>query len=329
MAVPSKPLPALYVVYVLRSTVRKASFYIGSTPNPPRRLNQHNGVAKGGAVRTSRKSLRPWEMVAVVSGFPGKIAALKFEMVRWALANPHLSLHIPSSDRITIATQKKRNGHPKRPPYSLTSVISNLHLLLRVPSFLRWPLKLHFFNRDVHTAWLKWCGTADEQLRDTMEIVTDFEPEAETEVADNAEPGNEGEEATTSAPLWGIHALPMDYAPLREIVTKTESIFSFEREGNCVVCGEHLPTGGGVYAACTNTGCEGVGHVSCWSKHLLGPGVTDEVLPISGHCPECKGSVTWGEMMTEMTLRMHGRKEVEKLFKKPRKRRVPAKAAAK
>lgn len=79
MAIQSKPIPALYVVYVLRSTVRHASLYIGSTPNPPRRLNQHNGRAKGGAVRTARNSLRPWEMVTVVSGFPSMVAALKFE----------------------------------------------------------------------------------------------------------------------------------------------------------------------------------------------------------------------------------------------------------
>lgn len=81
MAVLSKPIPALYTVYVLRSTVRHASLYIGSTPNPPRRLKQHNGQVRGGAARTSRPSLRPWEMVAIVSGFPGMVAALKFECV--------------------------------------------------------------------------------------------------------------------------------------------------------------------------------------------------------------------------------------------------------
>lgn len=74
-----KPLPALYTVYVLRSTVRHASLYIGSTPNPPRRLKQHNGDVKGGAARTSRHTLRPWEMIVLVSGFPSMIAALKFE----------------------------------------------------------------------------------------------------------------------------------------------------------------------------------------------------------------------------------------------------------
>jgi structure-specific endonuclease subunit SLX1 len=74
-----RPIPALYAVYVLRSTVRHASIYIGSTPHPPRRLNQHNGVARGGAVRTAKDSLRPWEMIIVVTGFPSSIAALKFE----------------------------------------------------------------------------------------------------------------------------------------------------------------------------------------------------------------------------------------------------------
>ncbi|CRK28749.1 hypothetical protein BN1708_004732, partial [Verticillium longisporum] len=143
MAVLSRPIPALYTVYILRSTVRHASLYIGSTPNPPRRLKQHNGLARGGAARTSRSSLRPWEMIAIVSGFPSMIAALKFE---WALTNPHLSLHIPSESRISRAAGVKKNGHPKRPRPGITSIMSNLHLLLRVPSFERWPLKLHFFR---------------------------------------------------------------------------------------------------------------------------------------------------------------------------------------
>lgn len=257
-------------------------------------------------------------MVGLVSGFPGMVAALKFE---WALTNSHVSLHIPSSSRITTSAGKKRNGHPKRPRHTLVSILSNLHLLLRVPSFFKWPLNIHFFAPDVYEAWKKWCATANEPLRDTIQILTDFGPSHTSSMEEGSSKAtNEVEQP------WGIYALPLDYTPMKDYVTKTQSIYDFEREGDCVVCGEYLEPGMGLYATCSNAGCEGTGHVSCWSRHMLGKEADEDIIPISGRCPRCKGEIVWGDLMKEMSLRVRGMKEVEKLLKKPRKRRTRAKS---
>lgn len=84
-----------------------------------------------------------------------------------------------------------------------------------------------------------------------------------------------------------------------------------------------MPPDGGFYATCYNDDCEGVGHVACWSKHFLRSREPDgDIIPVSGKCPKCHGELVWGDMMKEMTLRMRGQKEVEKLLKKPRKHKA-------
>lgn len=297
-----KPLPALYTVYILRSTTRQASLYIGSTPNPPRRLKQHNGHIKGGAARTSRASLQPWEMVALVSGFPSAVAALKFE---WALTNPHLSLHIPSEERISVSSQRKRNGMPKRPATSLRGIMGNMRVLLGVASFRRWPLRLHFFRRGVRDAWDAWAGS-NKPLPAGLKILEDFGPVVGS--------------VDGSQVAWGIHALPLDYSPLKSYAEKAHNVVSFEREGACVHCHEELESGKGLYPMCPNDGCEAMGHLTCWSRHALDN--DGGVIPDLCSCPQCGGGVVWGDMMMELSLRVRGAAELEKLLKKKRAKKT-------
>jgi len=192
---------------------------------------------------------------------------------------------------------------------------------------------------DVYAAWKKWCATANERLRTSLPVVTDFECDAVSRTVEagttaagaeeetSAGEGVEGEkeEQEQMVEPWGIHTLPVDYEPIKEYVAKCHDIFEFEREGDCVVCREALDAGNGLHAVCMNAGCEGVGHLECWSKHILASdnaetGLGSSILPIQGKCPKCGGMVEWVDMMKELTLRMRGGKEVDKLLKVKRKR---------
>lgn len=66
---------SFYIIYNGGAT------YAGVSPNPIRRLRQHNGVIKGGAKYTTAKG-PGWRHICVISGFQTKIQALQFE---WAV----------------------------------------------------------------------------------------------------------------------------------------------------------------------------------------------------------------------------------------------------
>ena len=57
------------------------STYAGVSPNPVRRLRQHNGEIKGGAKYTTSRG-HGWKHFCIISGFHNKIQAMQFE---WAV----------------------------------------------------------------------------------------------------------------------------------------------------------------------------------------------------------------------------------------------------
>lgn len=236
---------------------------------------------------------------------PGANFRLAAEPLRWALTNPHLSLHIPKDSRLAVSTQRKRNGMPKRPAYSLKSIVSNLHFLTGVPSFARWPLNLHFLAREAYTAWVEWI-THLSPCRPDMRITTDFAAPEEDGLA------------------RGISALPLDYEPIKDYAQKARDVVSFEQEGNCLHCGQELESGKGLHAMCPNRDCMAMGHLDCWSKYALKGDECSHVIPDCCECPSCGGYVRWGDMMKELSLRIRGAEEVERLLKGRRRRKKAA-----
>lgn len=311
-----RPIPAFYCVYVLRSSIKPGSLYIGSTPNPVRRLAQHNGASKGGAVRTSRNNLKPWDMIIFVEGFPSQIAALQFE---WALQHPHLTLHIAPSSRLVLPS-KGKNNRPQLPRRTLPSILSNLHLLFRVPSFARWPLNLRIFAPDIATGWIKYASKTVNDLPPHVGVVHDF-PATEGGKEKDKESGEvvPMHEDTTHP----IHSIPVDYGPLTDRLVKSTDIFAFERATECAVCSKihHTAAVGSKLAVCPHNGCEAVSHIQCLGSHFLSTtALSDDdeeaLIPIHGTCPKCKKESQWIDIIREATLRLRGQADVEKLLKR-------------
>ena len=317
-----KAIPAFYCVYLLRSTVRKASIYIGSTPHPSRRLGQHNGRVKGGAVRTSRTSLRPWEMTCVVAGFPSNIAALQFE---WAWHNAHLTRHISPEQRISFATTLtktnsktgKARRRPGRPRSSLLDKLSNLHLLLRVPYFSRWPLEIRFFSEEVYHSWQGWCERVDDQIRPGIKIFLDPQKvDQDEEITSAQRPAKKRKIDLIGK--GGVDGVDPTYAQYQDVLTKATFILDEGDNQECEICSKTLDIAQDLFTICPNTRCQSLSHVTCLSKHFTGHGDSGQLVPERGKCPSCQTQLQWADLMREMTLRTRGQKDVKKLLSKKR-----------
>lgn len=247
-------------------------------------------------------------------------------LTRWALTNPHVSLHIPDESRVTSPRRsprrttsktgssrtRKKARMPKRPIPSLASVIANIHILTGVPSFARLPLNVHFLAEDAYAAWQHRLESVQEPSRKCLRVLTDF-ADAVDEV-----PGQ--------TLVRGIHALPLDYQPMAEYLDKARSIVEFEQQGCCVHCAQDLESDNGLHALCPNDGCQAMGHLVCWSQHALSGEKNGHVIPNQCACPSCGGDIRWVDMMKELSLRIRGEAKVDDVLK--RAKRAKKKAAA-
>lgn len=68
----------LWYLYIIKN---KNCTYVGVSPDPVRRLRQHNGEIKGGAKYTNSKG-KGWQHVCLIKGFKNKIQSMQFE---WAV----------------------------------------------------------------------------------------------------------------------------------------------------------------------------------------------------------------------------------------------------
>jgi structure-specific endonuclease subunit SLX1 len=318
-----KAIPAFYGCYLLRSTVRPSSLYVGSTPNPLRRLDQHNGRVKGGAVRTGRVSLRPWEMTCIVGGFASNIAALQFE---WAWHNSHLTRHISQDERISFATTRTKTSsrtgrirqRPVRPRTSLTERLSNLHLLLRSAYFSNWPLEVRFFSEDVYRVWQTWCDRVDGRVPNYIKICLDVKDEQAQATA--ALTGLlQKRRKLDLVGKGGIEGVDATYASLQPVLEKGQFVFDPDEQLHCDVCRRAFTLEQDLITICPHGACRSLSHVECLAKHFRAEGRSETLVPTSGKCPSCLEEVQWLSLMKELSLRVRGATHIQKILKKTKR----------
>ncbi|KAG0261396.1 Slx4p interacting protein [Actinomortierella ambigua] len=164
------PLVPFYCCYLLASSVPrfKTHAYVGSTPDPIRRLRQHNGSLTNGAKKTSKK--RPWKMMMLVHSFPTKLAALQFE---WAWQNPQKSRQIKrvsgstlqpllvnstpsassSSAAVAVASQDPTSRPQRRPIATVQEKMETVFHMLHSPAWRRWQLGVYCLEPEIRDTW--------------------------------------------------------------------------------------------------------------------------------------------------------------------------------
>jgi len=162
-----------------------------------------------------------------------------------------------------------------------------------------------------------------ESIRDSLPVIQDFSPVDQVSSGDESGSSPKNKKRKTT---HGIAALPIDYTNQKTHVVIGKAIVEFEREGSCTICKRNLEHDAGIYTICPSPGCESVTHLTCLSKHFL-HGDEETLVPIKGHCPSCNTELRWVDVVKELSLRMRGQKEVEKLLKVKRARKTKGSAS--
>ncbi|KAJ7072526.1 hypothetical protein C8F01DRAFT_250575 [Mycena amicta] len=273
---PSSGYPAFYSCYLLKSLQSPSSTatYIGSTPNPPKRIRQHNGELAQGAWKT--KSRRPWAMQMIVYGFPSKLSALQFE---WAWQHSHKTRHLRDANGKALLSRAS----------GLNSNIRAVRLMIATHPWSTWPLHVKLFTPAAVKGW-----TAAQKT--TPPLPQGFTYTVELE-------GVDGKSGVVGSGRDG--PIIVDDAEFTSaLLAKSTVLLASGTRISCVVCNElisNYSTDPLATVLCPAAACSAVAHITCLSHKFLAAqahaSTSSNVLPRGGNCSACGTYVLWGDIV--------------------------------
>ncbi|ODV91225.1 hypothetical protein CANCADRAFT_121610 [Tortispora caseinolytica NRRL Y-17796] len=282
-------IPPFYCCYLLQSDKKTKSFYIGSTPDPYRRLRQHNGDLKsGGAKKTHKDTSRPWNMICLVSGFPSKVSALQFER---AWQHPVNSKHI-ARDHTNLLSLKATG------PRSKTARISSLDKHLAVlralcvhTSHYRLKLNVTFIDQTAAEVWHKnKFKLPSIPLHHSLIDAFSVEPVQEE---------YRQAHGTTLDALKKLRANDNQHQHIYDI---TDERLAACANPICGICAEKINFPVQEALVCYNN-CGSIWHNKCIANQLLGER-SSNIIPTRGQCPSCTGILIWSDMARDLSRRI-------------------------
>jgi len=208
------------------------------------------------------------------------------------------------------------SGRRKRPPMSLEARLKNMHHLLGVKSFERWPLHVRFFSPDVFSLWEKYTVKMSPLLRKS--ITVRLTP-AEYPVM----PTDGSTEKLGDRIPAVIRMIAVAYEDCKTHVEKSKALLGDEKHNACDVCNKVLDISTSLCLVCPLETCRTVSHMTCLSrKFLADEGNQEALIPVEGICPGCRTPVKWITLMKELSLRIRGEQEIETMFKVKRQKKA-------
>jgi structure-specific endonuclease subunit SLX1 len=163
--------------------------------------------------------------------------------------------------------------------------------------------------------WQTWCDRVDGRIPGHIKIRLDLKEEQAEAPAASTEPSAKRRKLNLVG-KGGVEGVDATYASLQPVLEKGQFVFDPYEQLDCDVCKRPLALDQDLTAICPHGECRSVSHIECLARHFHAEGMPESLIPTGGQCPSCQKDVLWISLMKELTLRLRGAKEVQKILKK-------------